>query len=341
MQTLYTGKDIEVRFDDHGGDTCFVTFTSLDNHRDGFAQNLLSRRGVSTLYFISRWNHWWLSPEMAPQIEEIRSMLTKRGFHKRVGYGASMGGFGTALHAKALNLDTAVLIAPQYSIDAQKVPFEARWRPEATKLDFSFDKIETALSPQVRYVVILDEASADRPHADLYAAHVPIERINIIGGGHTPGIMLRETGQLSDFFFDIVENRFSYATMRQTFRNKRRRSAVYYAELSLRVLPRRRDLARKLHNQAIALAPNNPVYALRGANMALDAGELERCETLALQTIELVPKHPAPWRTLSKLATARGQFDAAVEAAKNAVSRRPKDADLQRVLMEALLAAEQ
>jgi tetratricopeptide (TPR) repeat protein len=336
MQQLYSGKDIDVYFDDQGGNTCFVTFTSLGNHKNGFAQNLLEKRNKSAIYFISRWNHWWLSPEMAPQLAMVREILARHSFRQTVGYGASMGGFGVALHGHALALDTAVMIAPQFSIDARKVPFERRWRAEAAKVDFSFDDVAQNLSPIIRYVIVLDEASADAAHADLFAQHIKPERINIIGGGHTPGLLLRETGQLTEFFFNIVEDRFSYPQMRKLFRERRRRSAIYFSELSLRLVRRRSTVARTLNEHAVALAPRNPVYALQGANLALADRDVTRAEALAFRTIRLVPDHPGPWRTLSRIATVRKNRDAAVEAAKRAVECRQGDMDLQRVLMEAL-----
>ena len=338
---LYEDDDLKLVFNSHGRDDCFVTFTSWGKgHVNGFGQQFLDPRKVSGLYFISKWDHWWHTAGMAEAIAIGKAALEAVGFKRIIVYGASMGGYGAALHAVDFRAALGILIAPQFEIRPDLPPNEQRWMREAQKIAFSNRTISSELSRRVPFYVIFDPCSRDLAHVELFEQVTDVTRVPVPFGDHTPGVMLAQVGMLKDLVFDIINGRFDYNLFLKTLRQNRRKSAVFWGTLADYTNKRWPRLAFYAVEQASQLDAKNVVYKLRYTYLLLTAKRLDEALEIARVSCALAPDHPAPWRALAKTYGALGRHQEAVEAAREAVKRRMNDADLQRVLLDALIAAQ-
>ena len=336
---LYEDDDLKLVFNNHGGDDCFVTFTGTGKGLvNGFGQQFLDPRKVSGLYFISKWDHWWHTSGMAEAIAKGKVALGAAGFKRIIAYGASMGGYGAALYAAEFNVEFGILIAPQYEIRPDLPPNEQRWMREAQKIAFSNRTIASELSGRVPFYVIFDSCSRDLAHVELFEQVTDVIRVPVPFGDHTPGVMLVQVGMLKDLVFDIINGRFDYNLFMKTLRQNRRKSAVFWGTLADYTNKRWPRLAFYAVEQASQLDAKNMVYKLRYVYLLLAAKRLEDALEAAQAACALAPDHPAPWRGLAKTYGALGRHQEAVEAAREAIKRRLNDADLQRVLLDALIA---
>lgn len=340
MRVIYEDADLKLVFSSHGGEDCFVTFTSWGKgHVNGFGQTFFDPRKVSGLYFISKWDHWWHTPGMETAVEQGKAWLLAEGFSRLIMYGASMGGYGAAYYAADFGAAFGILIAPQFEIRPDLPPHETRWASEAKLISFPQKDMRAALAQPTPFYVIYDPSSHDVAHVDLFSKLTSVTRINVPFGGHTPGIMLAQIGMLKDMVFDLVNGTFDVASFERSLRQKRRGSAVFWGALADQLGKKWPKLGMHAVGEATRLAPKDVVYVLRYIYLLLGQRRAEEALLNAQKAVELAPAHPAPWRALAKCRQAQGATEEAIAAAREAVKRRPKDADLQRVLLDSLITA--
>ena len=351
-EVVFSSADVEVRHSHLNSDMCFVTFTSLGRaHVHGFGERFLQPRGVSAFHFVSKWDHWYQPASVRQGAEIVKALIRQHGYSRVVTYGASMGGFGAAAFSGVLEADAVIMIAPQYTIDSTKPPYERRWIPEARKIEFLFDDLAHQIRPEARKTVVFDPYSLDRPHAELFAQAPNTEQLHIPFGGHTPGRVLLHCGLLQDMTLQLATGTFDKVAFYAQLHRGRRKSNEWWSVLSDHAQRRRPDakgertsrlsFAYKAAEEAMRLAPAEATQVIQGVYLLGRLGRAEEALALARRAVEMKPDHPAPWRALSLASRLNRAYGPSIEAARKAVSLRRNDADLQRVLVECLLHAKQ
>jgi hypothetical protein len=338
---IFQGKHVRIREALIGGDTCFVTFSSVgEKHTTGFGEAFLYKRAYSAIHLVTNWDHWYQPEEIRAAISLVNSLLIDGGFKKIIAYGASMGGYGAAAYSGIINATTVIIIAPQYSIAPQKVPFEKRWRREAEKLEFMYDDMPNQISMSAKKFYIYDPNSDDRYHIELYSRFPNTQLIQIPYSGHVPGHAILHAGLLQSLIEDLAADTFEHHAFRQAIHAGRRTSPVYWHALGAAAMKSNR-LSTALHaiEQGLRLAPNDLPQQLLRANILLRCARYEDAIAYARELAERHPRHPACWRVLSIAAQQLKLPDCAVTAAQQAVVLRSHDADLHRVLLSALMKA--
>lgn len=337
---LFENENLVVRAVLRGGEQCFVTFTSL-NHADdtGFGEGFLHKAGYSAIHVLAKWNHWYSVPEMTEVTDLIQTELRRRRFRTVITYGASMGGSGALLHSRALKAKKVIAVAPQYNIDPSCPPFDGRWAAEATKISQRYGDVPGSVLDTAAKFYLYDPHTPDAGHVNLY--------LQIRGGvavpapfcGHTPARVLQDSRILRDFILDIDADRFDRLAFSRRLRQSKRASSHYWNALAEYAARRRPSFALHAAEQGLKIRPDDlRVQILRG-NLLARLRRFDESMQAAEQAITLKPEHPAPWRILSVAAQHLRKWDVAVEAAEKAIRCRPRDADLHRVLLEALLLA--
>lgn len=292
---LFEGKDLRVRATTHGGGgAMIVTFTTLvpdDGPQDeGFAEKPLNAQGIDNLLFISLRNHWWQTPEMPEAIRAAQDFLQRAAPPRIAGYGASMGAYGALLYASELGFHDVLALAPQYSIDPRKVPFEKRWLGYAERLRFDRDDMATALQSPARKYVLYDNQCDDRKHIALLKCP-SLQEFPVPFGSHSLARFLLQTGQLKPLLAALVDGTLEQSLPRivQDARANRRGSVQYQLAM-LRYLergPHHARLVRRVARAFIKASPEEPQLRERMAKYCRRDGDLESAQRHAAKFEEL------------------------------------------------------
>ncbi|WP_158747797.1 hypothetical protein [Acidisphaera sp. L21] len=340
-EVVYEDEDILVIFDRDENIDCFVTFTGVGDHkRKGFGQDFIKKNRYSGLFFVSKWNHWYQTQSMPEALTRAVAVLDRHSFKTIIGYGSSMGGYGVISNSSSLKLARAILVAPQFSIDAAKVPFEKRWRAEANKLVFSRDDMASQINKSTKKSILFDPVSIDRLHADLFAQFPNTELVSIPMGGHVPARVLQDIGLLQTTIMGLANDSFDRKAFLARLHADRRKSKTYWHALYEAASPRRPNVALYAAERSLALAPAEPVMLLHRANLLTRVRRFEDALVAAEAVVAAVPQHPAAWRALSTANRYLNRAAESVSAARKAVELRPKDADLWRLLLDAVMLAQ-
>lgn len=199
LRRLFRSKNLSVMKSGKPKRASIVTFESVvvafrDVKHSPFAYPLAEKYGISILHVVPNGADWYQYLEMPEVLDTIRDHLRPDAF----AYGSSMGGYGAIRFADDLGLSRALALAPQFSIDPERVPFERRWQDHSARIDFLH---ETPRIRSARASVVVDSTHAgDMAHAGLIAAEGPTDMISVPYGGHPPGGVLLELGLLSTIF---------------------------------------------------------------------------------------------------------------------------------------------
>jgi regulator of sirC expression with transglutaminase-like and TPR domain len=337
--TLYDDADIRVVATRHATPGAIITFSSLNEHVRGFGQDFLGRQGISGVFCIAKWNHWYQPAGMRAALPAIRDHLASLPPGPRMTYGASMGGFAAALHSGRLEADSVLMLSPQFSNDPAKPPFETRWAREAAQIRFEDDDILPAISRRARKFVVYDSTGEDGAHAALFAQVENTVLLPTPRAGHAMGHFLLQTRLLQDLVLRAFRGELDWPWYRAAVRRQRRLSGNYWRELARIARPRRPDFALECLGRAAALRPRDPAILNDYGNALLRAGWFETAAEIFRAAAAGAPEGPAPLRGLAVALNRLGRPAEAVDAAERALALRPDSADLQRVLAEMLAAA--
>jgi hypothetical protein len=149
--------------------------------------------GIAHLRIQSRWNDWFLNDETTSL--EAALSATRSRFATGLALGYSMGGYAALRLARALDLDQAILVSPQFTLDRNVLPAESRY-PEGRDFDGRLGNLALHGKPDLAGIVVYDPfRPLDRMHAALVTATMPaIARAPLAFGGHPATGALGERG---------------------------------------------------------------------------------------------------------------------------------------------------
>ena len=230
---LYEGDDLRVRHSPAAASRDLViTFTGRSSKPPvpkGFGEDFFRKRGIAAIHFISKDNHWWQTPETGVAVDLLKTKRLTDGFDRVTLYGSSMGGFASLIQSRALKPDHIIVVSPQYSINADVVPFERRWRNYAARLTFDFDDMPAGLDPSVRISAIVDPLfDPDVQHVRLIEKLRPVTRIPVPFAGHNTARMLEEAALMQRSLEQLVAGTFEIDVFRRTYRERRFGSSLFW-----------------------------------------------------------------------------------------------------------------
>jgi hypothetical protein len=231
----------------------FAGYTdNFDLNREGFGEHILRSRRIDAIHVVNRNNDWYQRDELPEVLALIRTRASH--YHRVFTYGSSMGGYAAIRFAHAVGAQTAIAIAPQYSVDPVVFPYEDRWN-ESRTIDFLIER-QQSITPVARTIVFYDPMDRrDRLHVERIAADTPVTPIAIPFAGHATGVYLAELGMLSVALLSILDDRFDPEAFMATARQRRREAAKYFAVLSSHCGPHQAKWALSLARQAVVVQP--------------------------------------------------------------------------------------
>lgn len=337
---LYEDSDLQVELSDQGSSSCVVTFTSLNEHEKGFGQKFFDDASVSGIYFIARWNHWWQTEGCAKAVAAAAEALGRLAPHMTMTYGSSMGAFGAALYSQRLRADRVLMLAPQFSTDPAKPPYETRWAREAKRITFIDDDMAGSISPESQKFIVYDPRE-DAHQSNLFALVPNTTLLPIPFGGHNVSHFLQQSELLMPLVRQALGGSLEARSFRKQVRASRAMAGNYWHRLGLRLKPKRLNLALDCLRRAVTLRPRDAAIMLDLGTALVAAKRLVEAVPILRNAAQLAPDAPAPLRALSVAERLRGNNAESVDLAERALTRRPDSTDLQRVLVLALIASGQ
>lgn len=266
-EKLFSAGPIEVfgAFPDPAGDTLVVTFSHW--HPRGasvpiFAGEMLAQRGFNAVHVVSQRSDWFLGresrAEVAAMLDFVSGMPAVRQAKLRVGYGSSMGAHAALRFRDRLALDRVLAFAPQYCIDAARVPFETRWREEAAECDFGDDPLRP-IGEGDDVVLIYDPLLAmDRAHIGLIDPHHYARHYAVPYSGHPPITFFGQTGVLPQLVTHLIHGDPIDQDLALA-QSRRRQSAHFWKNVAEQMLMQRRNVAsvRRAIERGLALQSEN------------------------------------------------------------------------------------
>jgi hypothetical protein len=208
----------------------------------GFGQKYFHGRNTACIYLRARESNWFQEPQVLDLAARIRAFLGPEA--RVVTYGASMGAYGALLLSGPLGAEKVLAIAPQFSINRARVPWETRWKQAADRIGGFIHDIDAHIAPGARKIVFYDRLSRDRGQVDLFAADASWDLVNLPCASHQVLRFLQETGALKPLLADLFGPGPDTALIRARARANRRSSALYWLTLALYAQRRRPALAR-------------------------------------------------------------------------------------------------
>lgn len=259
MQEVYRSENILARVIPCEDTSRWVV--TFDNYglghgfaREGFSEVFLKEKGISAIHIMGRREDWYRYSDISDALGAVKSFLS--GANLIITYGSSMGGYAALRFADQLGADYVLAISPQYTIDPTKVPFETRWRQDASRIDWDQNP-EPPLPRDARPVVVYDPTTADKHHIALIGNEVSINTIPIRYSGHPSGWMLADMHLLSPLLHSLLEGKEDTSFYKREIRRRKGTSSTYLANLSRAVGPRHPSWALALAKRAVEIKPTH------------------------------------------------------------------------------------
>ncbi|WP_374587959.1 hypothetical protein [Ideonella dechloratans] len=124
---VFDGKDLRVVVQPAHSQEVVVSFNWGKYVAEGdhfYADDLFQKLKLSAVGIVSKRPHWYCCEEWPQAL--AAAIEAMRGYRLRVGYGFSMGGYAVLKYSKALGLDRVLCFSPQWSVDPEEAPWDAR-----------------------------------------------------------------------------------------------------------------------------------------------------------------------------------------------------------------------
>lgn len=296
-QSLVNAEEIGLFFRDNGsGKRLTVTFDSLSgstqNRPEVSGARLVRDIGCDHVHIPYAGTSWYQSEDVHAVIAAFRQFCNH--YEDIILYGHSQGGYAALLFSGPFAATRVVALAPQYSVDPAKAPFENRFAAYVSGTQFVFDYMDETISRSAEKFIVFDpRCEHDYQHFKLYAAYPQVYPVRVPFGGHYPGQTFLEAGVIRPMISGLLLGTLDAAGCRRLFRAGRRRSHRYMVELAMG-LSRRGDLYGALNaaNAAYVLKPDAP-SALESYLAILQCDG--RWTGLSLALVRLLLKEQPTW----------------------------------------------
>ncbi|MDH1268917.1 hypothetical protein N5C81_14930 [Rhizobium pusense] len=250
LEVIYRGEDVAVFADikDMPEDLLTVTFTPrllIDRDISGDLSQFsntyafFKKRNIPSMCIVSRTSCWWQTPDAWAAIEAVRRHGILNRYSRRWAYSSSMGATGALMFASGLELDGVLAVAPQYSLDPNKTPWDDRWKIEQQRFPIINDRLDP--SPDTRKVIFYDPLfQMDKRHVDKIIEEIGGERVKVPFALHSVQHVLLECGMLGDAVLQVIHGTFNHVEFTKLYRQRRSQSAMFLRTASLEAFRRRR-----------------------------------------------------------------------------------------------------
>ena len=196
---VFSGEHLRGTLFNGEAESLLVTFSYREKGRVDFNPVQLSRaaeqRDFAQLCIATRRNDWFINADT----RDLEIMLKALSPHYKNVHmmGFSMGGYGAFRFARAARANFALAISPQFSIHPDVVPFDRRFREDATGFDANLGDLVAYAKPGLQGVIVTDPfRNLDLVNAGMIMEVFPRIKLARLGfGGHPATALLRRANK--------------------------------------------------------------------------------------------------------------------------------------------------
>ncbi|WP_243612507.1 alpha/beta hydrolase [Shimia aestuarii] len=190
------------------------------------------KKNYAHLHLQARCNDWYINQETDAFEARLREIVAP--YRRVVGTGFSMGGYGVLRFSKALGLQHAILISPQFSIAPEVVPRDRRYRDSAVGFDAALGDVARRAKRGMKGVILADPfRPLDIYNAGLIQEAFPKLALCRLGcGGHPATRVLGESGGFGRVQGLLLRGQVDPSEIIGLHRAGRRESATYWRHLA-------------------------------------------------------------------------------------------------------------
>lgn len=285
---LFDGSFVQVLHWARASSFSLITFDIMHaraNGRGSFARVLSARLGLDHLAVVPKSPCWYPAEDMMAVSELLRALVDRPA----IAYGASMGGYGALKWGASAGATVALACSPQSTIDPEQLG-----RADRRYARFFDSRLHEGMAvtgrdlPEKSVVLFDPHFGRDRTHAEMLASHDRIEAIALPHMAHGTARCVAGSSNALAIFTSLLDG--DTASIRSRVLATRKFQAVYYLELAVRALRRKKyGLCVQLAERA---RPRDPV----GYHMLMarhDASRGDQCGAAAhyRAALELKPWH--------------------------------------------------
>ena len=140
LRTVFEDSHLRITVRDAAGGRGIVAFTGIGSNlgslpQEEFVATLAEMPDAGPIFFVVDKARSWYNDVREDPASLINSALAHRNVAASVAIGNSMGGFGAIAYGPRIETCTRIVaFSPQYSVKADIVPFERRWRAERSAI---------------------------------------------------------------------------------------------------------------------------------------------------------------------------------------------------------------
>jgi tetratricopeptide (TPR) repeat protein len=351
---------IDYYFDDnlYHKNLAYVFSPSMNRNLDGnaYGGEVFARNGFDVIAFKVTNDDWFQSIPFEI-FEKICIINLRKGYHKRVSYGSSMGGYASIALSKFLNANTSVSFSPQYSIEEN---FDDRWKSYAKKIDFKYRITEDTINHNCNFFVFYDGKDKDGLHANKLINILPKDKtkfINLPYTGHPTTHYLSEVGIIKELLIKIAQDNnvdgidllarkkqskyylqnisinlfkknhlnWSLSAIDSALKIDSKMASFYRHKSDILNKMRRVDDAIVCISEAIAIEPNNAHLLGHLSNIYLQNNRMEDALSVIDSALKVDPTIVGLYRQKSGILDKIGRLDEAIQSINEATALDPNN----------------
>ncbi len=266
---VFENDHLQVFHRSGSSDYLLCTFNEIGMVADGadyWARGLADKLDLHCLGFVTKWPNWFPARALSDAVAAVRHLANP--FSRRYGYGHSQGGYAAIKASRPLELTSAIVFCPQFSIDPADI-IDPRFNGYFDPVLNGGMAIQSGDAP-ANLLMFYDHADAlDRSHVEHIANVVPARLVKVPSTGH--GTVRVLAG--SAMFTDIVRAVESDVPLGRIMHDARRRHPLRHSNLALRASSRHPAWAANILKMGNAPATDFPAicFALYKAGAAQSA----------------------------------------------------------------------
>ena len=234
-QIIFEDEQIRAIYLKGTSDTLVLSFGDLISRAKGLAINAeksLSKYDYSVVGIMPKEKSWFPASSMAALLLQLQPILQQ--YQRIVGYGGSMGGYAALKYSKLLNMDRAVAMVPQYSIDPEEVQDRRYTDFYDPQLNANMRIQPQDIAETCEYIIVYDPYfENDKEHYLKIKPLIPqLHTLHLPYTGHDAIAVLASSALLHDFIEHPYEKAYFYKQIREV----KKSSKFYYRSVVAHLL---------------------------------------------------------------------------------------------------------
>ncbi|NDV50354.1 alpha/beta hydrolase [Salipiger sp. PrR003] len=199
IPVLHNDEFLKISYLEGEGDFCIVTFIGVGLGLGGVDIQSEEFKKINPalgnqVFIFDKQRSWGNNLDMA-QIRDLIAPLTAG--RRVVTMGLSMGGFLAIMGSSALDAETTIAMAPQYSVCPMVMPQENRWVAYTRKVRrWKVKSVDGFFNDETRYHCLFTDIRLETRHLDRFPRAGNISLYKVRGPIHNVGQVLKDQGLL-------------------------------------------------------------------------------------------------------------------------------------------------